>query len=166
MKRFLKIAGDRLEGDWVILGGAVLPSCGINSRITVDIDIAGPASATQKDSLILMEISESLGLPVETINQAGAFYLQKIPDWEGSLIKIHQGKSATFFRPNTKLFLLLKTVRLSESDLQDCLQLLTHDRKHYEGINLKEISALLKKSLKSAEAERAQRLQILLDSLE
>ncbi|MBF0443814.1 MAG: hypothetical protein HQK54_18040, partial [Oligoflexales bacterium] len=67
---FLKLAGERLEGDWVILGGSVLPLLGINYRVTIDIDIGSCLpDVSQKQILILMEIAEKLGLPVESVNQ-------------------------------------------------------------------------------------------------
>lgn len=124
LTHFLEKAGDRLTGDWVIIGGSVLALVGAQYRVTNDIDLAGPEEATQKDNLLLMEIAEELGFPVETINQAGAFFLSKIPQWKKMIVLHHKGKKAAFYRPNATLYVLLKMPRLTESDLTDCLKLM------------------------------------------
>jgi len=92
--RFLELAGERLRGDWVVIGGCVLPLRGIELRTTVDIEVAGPDTAGTRDTLLLLEIAEELGLPVEAINQAGALFLKRIPDWESNLIEVHRGTGA------------------------------------------------------------------------
>lgn len=124
LERFVKVAGERLSGDWVLMGGSVLLGLGIEQRVTHDIDVAGPRTATQEDTLVLMDIAEELGLPVEAINQAGAFFLHKQRGWEEQLVPLHTGTNATIFRPNATLYVRLKLARLSESDLQDCLAML------------------------------------------
>lgn len=123
MQEFLKLAGSRLKGDWVLLGGTVLPVLGIDYRVTVDIDLANRDQDTSQ-TLELMNIAEDMGLPVETINQAGSFFLYRIPDFENKLELLHKGKSATIYRPNLELYFQLKIERLSESDTQDCLEYL------------------------------------------
>lgn len=158
MQRFVQAAGERLSGNWVIIGGAVLPLSGIEHRVTVDIDIAGPVKSTQAEMLILMEISENLGLPIEAVNQAGAFFLHKIPNWEESLVEIHRGKKATIFRPNVNLFIRLKIARLSEADLEDCLVFLEFARAKGEFIDTKTLQRAIEKHLKNAEGPRADRL--------
>lgn len=165
MKRFVIAAGDRLRGDWVIIGGAVLPLSGIDVRVTVDIDIAGPTSSTQAEMLTLMEIGESLGLPVEAINQAGAFFLQKIPNWEKSLVEIYRGTSATIFRPNVNLFIRLKIGRLSESDLNDCIAFLKFARTKQETVDQASLTSNIKKAIKTAAGDRLERLHVLLGEI-
>jgi hypothetical protein len=165
MRRFVKAAGDRLTGDWVVIGGAVLPLCGIDRRVTVDIDVAGPASATQADMLVLMEICASLGLPIEAVNQAGAYFLHKIPNWQKSLVEVHRGKTATIHRPDVNLFVRLKLARLSETDLEDCWTFLQFARKQGEPIDQRGLAAASKQALKTAQTERAARLNNLLSAL-
>ena len=53
LRRFLDLAGERLRGNWVVIGGCVLPLRGVEHRTTLDIDIAGPDSAGMKDTLVL-----------------------------------------------------------------------------------------------------------------
>ncbi len=124
LDRFVSLAADRLEGAWVIIGGAALPLMGAGHRPTVDIDVAGPADATLAQTMVLLEIAEELSLPVESINQAGAFFLRKIEDWGEHLITVRKGQSATILRPDITLFVLLKLNRFTETDLRDCLEVL------------------------------------------
>jgi hypothetical protein len=125
LERFMTLAGERLDGDWVIIGGSVLPLLGIEHRVTLDIDLASCNPETSQRSLVaLMELAQEIGLPVEGINQAAAYFLEKIPNWRQDLVRVHTGSRANFFRPNLALFLRLKITRLSESDLEDCLQFL------------------------------------------
>ena len=120
LTRFVRLAGDRLTGDWVVMGGIVLPLLGVEHRVTVDIDLAGPADATNAETFALMEIAERLGLAPESINQAGAHFLHRVRGWQDDLVLLHQGRRARLHRPGVTLFVLLKLSRLSESDLADC----------------------------------------------
>jgi hypothetical protein len=162
LKRFLKIAGNRLSGDWVIIGGSVIPLIGGAYRVTNDIDLSGPETATQKDTVTLMEIAQEIGLPVEAINQAGAFFLKKVPSWRKQLVVVHRGKKASFFRPNATLYLLLKIPRFSESDLTDCITLI---HKHPEELNLAVLEKKLKREANLASGERLKRLEKLRETL-
>lgn len=124
-KKFLDLASKELRGNWVVMGGAVMVLLGVSERFTVDIDLAAPETATQADSLKLMEIAEQIGLAPEAINQAGAFFLNRIPHWKENLVPIIKNSKFSLSRPNSFLFLQLKIVRLSESDLSDCINMLT-----------------------------------------
>ncbi len=160
LQRFLRLAGKKLTGDWVLIGGSVLPVLGITHRVTLDIDLAGPPKSGQQQMLVLMEIAESLGLPVEAINQAGAFFLRKIKGWQRSIVLLHQGESATFYRPDVSLYLQLKLERLSESDLEDCLALVAYAQAIGEPIRTKKLRTLIDRALASADnAEKLRRLQ-------
>jgi hypothetical protein len=123
-KKFLDLASQELQGDWVIMGGAVMILLGVRERFTVDIDLAGPEAATQADTLKLMGIAEKIGLAPEAINQAGAFFLNRIPHWKENLVTMIKSDKFSLYRPNSFLFLQLKIARLSESDLSDCINML------------------------------------------
>ena len=135
LSTFLRVALERLDGHWVLIGGAVLPLLGIEHRTTVDIDIVGPKSATQEQTLVLMEIAEELGFPVETINQAGAYFLRKQEGYESLLLPLARSRRATISRPNATLYVLLKLSRLTETDLEDCRQILDYARDHGEDVD-------------------------------
>ncbi len=121
LTRFLQLAGDRLEGDWVLLGGNVLPSLGITHRVTYDIDLVALADDQAGNALPLMRLADELGLPLETINQAAVVFLMKIPDFQKHLRLLHRGSKAVIYRPDAVLFTQMKLSRLNPADLSDCL---------------------------------------------
>jgi len=164
LRDFLKIAGDRLGGDWVILGGSVLPLVDLEIRVTTDIDIAGPDSTNQTDLLMLMEIADELGLGPEAINQAGAYFLRKIRYWEKSLVLIHKGKKSSFSRPNINLFVSLKIQRFSEADFDDCKAMIEYAKKIGEKIETKKLKSLVEDAIKNEETNqnRIKRLRLFL----
>ncbi len=163
LTRFLEIAGTKLSGDWVILGGSVLPLLGVFHRVTLDIDVAGPKKSSQDDILILMEIAQELGLPVEAINQAAGYFLFKVPNWDKQLVLLHKGEKAAFFRPNVNLFLELKIGRMDQSDLEDCIHFLEFAKQTNEAVDSKRISILIRKRLSgNNDKERKARLKRLL----
>lgn len=123
-KKFLELVSKELRGDWVLMGGAVMVFLGVNERVTVDIDLAGPQTANQSDTIKLMTIAEKIGLSPEAINQAGAFFLHRIPNWQENLVPLLRTDKFSLSRPNSFLFLQLKLSRLSESDLSDCINIL------------------------------------------
>ena len=110
----------------------MLPLLGVGHRSTMDIDLAGISEQGQSETLKLMELAEELGLPIEAINQAAAYFLLRETDFRKHLVLLHQGTRATFFRPDATLFVRLKVSRLSESDLEDCLQMLKFAARHGE----------------------------------
>ncbi|MBI1860441.1 MAG: hypothetical protein HYR96_05950 [Deltaproteobacteria bacterium] len=171
LKKFLRLAGDRLKGKWVIIGGTVLPLLGIDYRSTIDIDIAGPKGSDQTEMLTLMEIAQELSLPVEAINQAAGFFLFKIKGWEKNLVELHRGKTASLYRPNAKLYLELKIPRLNETDLEDCLRLLQFEKAIGSELDLSGIRQSLAREIVLANKEknavrvaRLQRLQSIVSS--
>ena len=150
---FLGIAVRKLSGNWVLIGGSVIQIIKDDARVTLDIDIAGPDSATQSDTLMLMDIAAALGLPVEAINQTGAYFLRKISGWDKMLIEIRKGPKTVFYRPNVTLFLLLKIARLSETDLEDCFAFIDFARKNGETLNVKQIDRAIESELKTPQSE-------------
>ena len=163
LRRFLELAGERLQGNWVVIGGCVLPIRGIEHRVTVDIDIAGPDSAGMDQTLALLGIAEDLGLPVEAINQAGTLFLRRIPEWDRHLIEVHRGPRAVLHVPDATLFLLLKVARLTESDLGDCTALLRLARKRREPFDAERVGRAIQEALQAETAPgRRQRLESLL----
>ncbi len=158
MKKFMERAVQQLEGEWIVIGGTVLPLLGIDLRITVDIDLVNlDIKNSNRQSLQLMEIAESLGLPVETINQAGSYFLSKIDDVRDHLILFQESKKCKIYRPDSYLFLKLKIARLSQSDFEDCSAFVDHDPDDFKN-NKKAIALLLKGALKSASSEKKERL--------
>ena len=120
LAEFLKRAGERLEGEWLLVGGTLLPAVGIDVRSTVDIDFLGLGKNEGGHALELMEIAESLGLSVETVNQAASFFLKKAGYDRSDLIVLFKGSAATIFRPSLLLYFKLKLARFTETDQVDC----------------------------------------------
>lgn len=160
LRDFINLAGEKLKGDWVILGGTVLPLLGQEYRVTIDIDMASIDEETQKGTLALMEIAESLSLPVETINQAGAYFLKKQKFWKKNLVLLHEGKNAKIYRPNLNLYIELKIQRMSESDLQDCLEFLKIAPKVNETVDRSRLQKSIETLKPKSEAQQ-KRLEIL-----
>lgn len=124
MEQLLALAIERLDGDWLLIGGAAAAVWFRDDRVTEDVDLVGMAG-TQGERFALMQLASDAGLPVEAVNSAADFFVRKIVDWRDQLVPLRVGR-ATIYRPNATLFLLLKLERLSESDLDDCTGLLAH----------------------------------------
>jgi len=135
LQRFLALATDRLEGQWVLVGGSLIPLLGGTDRITYDIDLVGPRDATQSHTLLLMEIADELGLSIESLNQAAAYFLYRIPGFEKDLLPLCQGERGSVMRPTAALYVELKLARFTESDLADCLFYVDYARRHAEPLD-------------------------------
>ncbi|MBI3018818.1 MAG: hypothetical protein HYY61_02890 [Deltaproteobacteria bacterium] len=153
LEKFIHLLANKVDGKWIIIGGSVLPLLEASFRHTQDIDIVGPSSSTQKDTLTLMEIAQSLGLPIEAINQAASFFLYKIPNWEKELVLIHKSPKASIFRPSATLYILLKLKRLSETDFEDCMKMIEYAKIHKESIDKKRIQKIIHTLLKKETSE-------------
>lgn len=140
IERFLARAADRLEGDWLLVGGAAAAVWFAPDRVTEDIDLVGRAG-TNAERLRLLEVAEEEGLPVEAVNSAADFFVRRVPRWDAEGVVICRGATATIRRPTATTFLLLKLGRLSEQDLDDCLALLDWCRTHGEPIDRAQVHA-------------------------
>ena len=142
VEKFLRVAGERLEGEWLLIGGGAAAAWFAPSRTTEDLDIIG-LSGSQQDRFALMELAASEGLPIEAVNSAADFFVRRVPDWRSHLLELHRGKNAIVYRPDATLFLRLKIGRLSEVDLEDCLALLDHCDRTGESVTRAEVRAAL-----------------------
>ena len=162
LRRFLKKVGDTLTGQWLLLGGTVLPLLGREYRVTTDIDLVGLGLKEQKQILSLMKVAEQLKLPIESINQAAGYFLRKTGFQQRDLIVLHQGKSATIFRPSCFLFIQLKLQRLSDTDLKDCLEYLKFCHNKKEPLAKRSLLKLITKEIKTSDSiHKIKRFQIL-----
>jgi hypothetical protein len=114
---------DRLPGDWLLIGGALVALWVDARRVTEDVDLVGIAG-TGADRRSLLGLADDLGLPVEALNSAADYFVERIPGWREHIEPFRTGKSGRVFRPSPTLFLVLKARRLSSRDLDDCLGLL------------------------------------------
>ncbi|HPI40032.1 MAG TPA: hypothetical protein PLJ21_04460 [Pseudobdellovibrionaceae bacterium] len=120
MKEFLNKASQRLKGEWLLVGGTLLPALGLDIRATADIDFIGLSSLEQGQQLELMQIAEDLGLSIETVNQAALFFVEKAKISKGDKILLLQSKNNKIYRPTVEFYWKLKLARFSETDLLDC----------------------------------------------
>jgi len=165
MKKFIETAVHQLEGEWLVMGGTVLPLMGIDLRVTVDIDIVNlDAKTSNRNSLQLMEIAESMGFPVEVINQSGAFFLSKVEDAKEHLVLFAASKKCKIYRPDAYLFLKLKIARLTQSDLDDCLAFIKKNPDECKA-QKQMITKILKDAIKNNSPEVRERSIALLESI-
>jgi hypothetical protein len=161
----LELIGERLTGDWLLIGGAAAAAWFAPVRTTEDIDLVG-LGGSQAERLALMDLAAAAAIPIEAVNSAADFYLRRIGDWRDQLVLLHQGPSATIYRPTATLFILLKLSRLSAVDLEDCLALVEHCGSSGEAIDRARIIPrldALPPTPDVALAERRARLRAALD---
>lgn len=142
IEAFVDAAGERLDGDWLLVGGAFVALRFESRRITEDIDIIG-MRGTQEERWALMDLALALGLPVEAVNSAADFFVFRIDGWRDMTEVLHRGSRATIHGPDPTLFLLLKVGRLSERDLADCLGALAHARAAAQPVDVARVIAAL-----------------------
>jgi predicted nucleotidyltransferase len=109
-----------LDGDWLLVGGALVSLWLEPRRTTEDLDLIA-VSGSMEQRLALLSFTESLDLPVEAVNSAADFFVHSIEGWRSETEVLMKGKRGRILRPTPTLFLLLKMRRLSEQDLEDCV---------------------------------------------
>jgi hypothetical protein len=142
LHRLIEAACEQLDGDWVLLGGAVAALCFSPDRVTEDIDLValgGPDSRRYE----LMDFALGQGLPIEAVNSAADFFLRREGNITADLELLHAGSRGRVLRPSPTLFLLLKCGRMSESDLDDCLAQLGQVRSEGGAIDAPRVLARL-----------------------
>ncbi len=120
----MDLVAEKLSGRWILIGGTLLPALGREVRATQDIDFIGLGPRERAAQLELMAIAEELELPIESINQAAGYYLEKLKTLPSDFLPIRSNKRIQIFRPSFRLYLELKIQRLSESDLLDLIEYL------------------------------------------
>jgi hypothetical protein len=162
LAEFVRRAGDRLTGEWLLVGGTLLPALGIDVRSTVDIDLLGLGKNEASQTLELMELAQSLGLSAEAVNQTAAFFLKKIKYDAPDLIILHKGKSATILRPSVSLYFKLKLARFTETDQTDCEHYYRFCTQVGDPIDPSELEDVLKKEERaSGSREKRDRIRVL-----
>ena len=166
LSKLINQVADQIDGDWVVIGGMVLPLLGDEYRVTVDVDLVSTEEkASQERTLQLMQIAQDAGLPIETINSAGGFFLYRIKGWKNDLVLLKKGKRGRIFRPNATLYLILKIGRMSETDLEDCKKMIRFAQKQNEPIDFKRVRLEISLLNGGKSTETAKRLRSELDVL-
>ncbi len=133
LEQVLDRAVERLSGEWLLLGGALVALWVEGRRTTEDVDLVG-LGGSPEERFALMELASELGLPIEAVNSAADFFVRRVKGWREELEVFRKGPSAVIHRPTPTLFVLLKMGRLSDQDLQDCLAVIQKARR--EGLRL------------------------------
>lgn len=123
IQALLAAAVDRLDGDWLLVGGALVAVWLESRRVTEDVDLIG-LGGTAAERMALMDLAEAEGLPIEAVNSAADFFVHRVPGWREEIRLFQSGARGRIHRPTPTLFVLLKMGRLSEQDLDDCILLL------------------------------------------
>ena len=108
-----------LDGDWLLVGGALLAVLGIGERETLDIDLVPLHEVSNRDQLKIMDAAVKNGLPPEVINFSAEYFIKKTKGWEKEILLLAKSPKARVFRPTKKLFRELKSARGTETDLID-----------------------------------------------
>jgi hypothetical protein len=164
LEELLAALAERLEGDWLLVGGALVALWLEPRRVTEDVDLVGLAG-TPEERLQLMQCAADLGLPVEAVNSAADFYVRRIPSWRTEIELFRTGSRARIFRPTPTLFLLLKIGRLSEEDLGDCLALLGGAARERLPVEVARVLAALEVPAPGSGLEDLRRRQMLREAL-
>lgn len=136
-------AAERLEGDWLVVGGCAAAVWFDPARKTEDVDLV-PMDDSPTARFRLLELAETLGLPIEALNSAADFFVRRIDGWRTDLVLLQRGRHARIFRPGPALFLQLKLRRLTDVDLGDCEALLRHVAATGEAVDLGPVLAALR----------------------
>jgi hypothetical protein len=99
IQALLQTAGDRLAGEWLVVGGAAAAAWFSPSRTTEDIDLISLAG-TQEARLALMELAADAAIPIEAVNSAADFFVKRIAGWRDQLVELMRGSSAVIYRPS------------------------------------------------------------------
>tara|TARA_B100001248_G_C27399434_1_gene468761 strand:+ start:2840 stop:3373 length:534 start_codon:yes stop_codon:yes gene_type:complete len=167
LQRLIKLASEKLTGEWVLLGGTLLPYLGIEHRVTVDVDLVGLGKKERDQQLELFQIAESLDLPIEIINPAASFFLQSELKNKASLVLLRKTANCKIYRPDGTLYLLLKLRRFTESDFSDCAEMLRYCRSIHEKVDVKLIKSRIRKIIKEeSNSNKINRLKNFLSELE
>jgi hypothetical protein len=138
----VQAVADRLDGDWLLVGGALVALWLEPRRMTEDVDLV---SMDEPDGrLALLGLAQDLGLPVEAMNSAADFFVRGIDGWRDDVVLFRTGVRGRVFRPTPTLFILLKMRRLSGQDLADCLAALEHARAERLDVDVARLAAALR----------------------
>ena len=145
LDQLLEAACAVLAGDWVLLGGAVAALCFSPHRVTEDIDLV-PLGGADSRRYELMDFALAQGLPLEAVNSAADFFLRREEGFVADLELLREGALGRIFRPSPTLFLVLKSTRMTESDLADCLAQVASARENRHAIDVQRVLARLSRA--------------------
>ena len=160
IEQLLAFFADRLDGEWLLIGGGAAAAWFSPSRTTEDLDLVG-LLGSQDERMALMELASEAAVPIEAVNSAGAFFLRQIEGWRDEMVLLRRGTRATIYRPSATLFLLLKIERLTATDLEDCLALIDHCKISLERFDADRVRARIGELASTDDIALSERRQLL-----
>src|SRR5258707_8577201 len=94
VEAFLALAAERVDGEWLLIGGAAAAAWFAPGRTTEDLDLIG-LGGTQAERFALMELAAEAGIPIEAVNSAADFFVRRIPGWRDELVVLVRGSKVT-----------------------------------------------------------------------
>jgi hypothetical protein len=113
----------KIGGDWLLVGGALVQLHYNSDRATEDMDLVhishpGKSKEVVQDELFRFTL-KNWGMGPEFINLSVDFFVRQFKGWESELVLLREGTKGRIFRPSLTLFCALKASRGSELDLRD-----------------------------------------------
>ncbi|HLY58977.1 MAG TPA: hypothetical protein VKS60_25670 [Stellaceae bacterium] len=142
LEELLAALAERLDGDWLLLGGALVALWLEPRRVTEDIDLVS-LDGLPEQRFQLMEFAAAAGLSIEAVNSAADYFVRRVPGWQQEIELFRTGPRARIYRPTPTLFLLVKIGRLSDQDLGDCLALIARARRDHLPIDSDRVVAAM-----------------------
>ena len=123
VRRILDEICQKIGGDWLLVGGALVQLELQTDRSTEDVDLAfirhEHKSVTAAQNELFQFSMKELQIGPESLNLSVTFFLDQIPNWKNECVLLQSGAIGNVFRPNLSLFIALKLNRASSIDLQD-----------------------------------------------
>lgn len=161
----LEQIAEKLRGDWLLVGGALVSIWLESRRTTEDIDLIGLKGGSE-ERLALMDAVFELGLPIEAVNSAADYFVYRIPGWREEIEIWREFGTCTFYRPTPTLFVLLKMQRLSEQDLADCRAVIVKARDEQLRLDTQRLRTAITRLPSSNDARLLTRRDALFEALE
>lgn len=128
IRKILEELCQKIGGDWLLVGGALVQIEISAERATEDIDLALIASSEKSEAALQTELfrftMSQLNTGPESVNLAVTPFLNEIPGWRSECKLLQTGPAGSIYRPNLTLFIALKMKRASGIDLSDVRQAL------------------------------------------
>lgn len=127
LRAIVQAVADRLDGEWLLVGGGAAILWFGRDRETEDVDLVGLRD-TMEERLQLLTLAAERNLPVEAVNSAADFFVRRIDGWRDEIAPRVKGARGQVYAPSATLFVLTKLNRLSEEDLGDVEAAMTSAR--------------------------------------
>jgi hypothetical protein len=123
IRKILDNLCQKIGGDWLLVGGALVQLEINGQRATEDIDLALISCADKSEAVLQTELfrfsMNDLQVGPETLNLAVTPFLNDLAGWQKECKLLMSGPVGNIYRPTLSLFIALKMKRASTIDLAD-----------------------------------------------